>query len=282
MVQSGLTGSFRVIQGQRLHLHTLSSNATELRAYARVRYDGDTQDSLLVVSQLTVSGDKVEEDFYSAAVALKDGWVSFAVVQVVSLSIKRGQTFVRLALHPDGAILLQDYAFQNHWPSLGVFKDSGPSGGDGYFHNITVKSDGAPVASTSFSLGVLNTIRKVYGYAWYYNSSADAASRTLAVQIEKPLFTLPTGFSAQSAARVWIATDMTLTAGEEGTQYANSKFSMNNDNGTVSVDNNASQPTPFPYLGQENDTGVLMFDVANGHVNDRDVIYALIEEWLVL
>jgi len=277
------SGRFRVIAGQRLLLQTISGAATVLRAYARAEHDdGSTQ--VLTVSAITTLAGRVDESFYSPDVVLKDGWVVFAVVELLT-NVKRGQTFVRLSLSPTGAMLIEDYVYQNHWPSLGMYGEPGPGGGNGFLDVLTVKAEGAPAASTSFSLAASRVLRKVYGFMWYYESSSDVATRVLTVELRGPLGAVPTGFGV-NAGDTWLTptiASLSLTADEDGSVFADPHRSGKNDDGTITIDirDSAAEPTPFPYWAEEGDPVALLFQVASSNANDLDVIYALVETWLV-
>lgn len=276
--------AYRVRQGQRLRLHTIASAASRIRAIAGVRYD-DGRYGLLIVPETTVSSSRTEEDFFSSGVALANGIIDFCVIEPVTTTIKRGQLLARLSMGSasDGPVLCQDYVYQNHWVTLGEVRDSGPAGGDGWLNVITLKANGAPAASSTQALGASNTRSRYRGFTWYYNAAADAATRVLNVRLNNPTLALPTGFAAAGApGDVWRAPALTLVASEEGTLYADRVRSLKNTNGTLAIDSQASAPTPFEYEAREDDTGDLIFEVTDGHANDRDVIYVIREEWLVL
>lgn len=277
---------YRIRQGQKLRLHTIASAASSIRALAGVRYDNGTYDEI-VIPAVTVSSSRVEEDFFSAQVTKDNGHVEWCTIEPVTTTIKRGQILARLSFGQsqaaNGPVLCQDYVYQNHWVTLGELRDSGPSGGDGWLNVITLKANGAPAASSTQALGASNTRCRYRGFTWYYNASNDAANRILNVRLNNPTLAYPTGFTAAGAAGdVWRAAAMTLTADQEGTVYADRVRSMTNDNGTIAVDSQASAPTPFMYEAREDDTGDLIFEVTDGNANDRDVIYVIREEWLVL
>lgn len=275
---------YRVKPGDQLELHTISSAVSAIRAFAGILYDDGTVD-LMAVPTVSTSSGRSEETFTSQNRALKPGRVTFAVVEPVTTTIKRGQTYVRLAFAEGrgGPICLYDYVYQNHWPSLGEFRDSGPSGGDGWLNYVTAKSAGAPAATTTVTLKQSNTRCRYYGLVWYYHASADVASRTLDVRWNNPILALPTGFAAAgSAADAWRAVQVTLTASEDGAVIVTRQRGITNDNGTMTIDSQASAPTPFPFEVREDDTGTLIFAVGSGNANDRDVIYVVREEWLVV
>ena len=272
--------AFRVTTGQRLELRTISSSAVALRAYARLIYD-DGEESLLAVSEITTSASRVQESSFSPTFALRPGWVTFASVDVVTAGIKRGQVFVRLSMDPTGSILLEDYAYQNHSSSLGVYRESGPAGGDGYLETVTVKAEGAPDSDTFYTLALSNMIRKIHGYVWYYKASATAASRIMDVILHTPLRTTPTGFTVANSAP-WEAAAVTLTASQEGTKYADGVRQGDNTNGSIATKNTNTDWAPFPYWADESDTAQLVFSLTAEQSNDLDVIYSRVESWLVM
>jgi len=274
-------GYRRILQGQTLHLHSISNAAVALRAWARVIYDNG-QGQLLTIPEVPRSGSRVAEDLLSTDVVIRDGWVVNAEVQMVTASIKRGQTYVRLAVEPFGTSLLSDYCFSEFGNvSLGTFIQPGPGGGDGNLEIVTVKDDSAPVGTTTVALAATNTIRKVYGFAWYYNASADVATRTLNSILRNHLGTVPTGFTG-IFANTWLGVVPSLTASQEGYVFGDPKRTGSNDNGTLAIDDAASAPSPFPILVLEGDPVGLILLVLSGQPDDRDSIYLFREEWVVL
>jgi len=124
-----------------------------------------------------------------------------------------------------------------------------------------------------------NRIRKVHGFAWYYECSSDVASRVLDVELRNPIGAVPAGFTG--AAAVWQGPQLTLTADQEGVAFAGQSRGGINDNGSLTISDRASAFPPFPYWAHENDSVDLAFLVASGHANDLDVIYVLVESWQV-
>jgi len=272
-----LSSPFRVVTGQCLRLRKTSNRLGVIRAYARILYD-DGGSSLLTLPSVTFTANTVEV-FASEDVVLRDGWCVYASVEMVTTGVYRGDVYVQLSFSPSGAILLQDYSYEAYWPTLGVFREPGPGGGEGRLVITTVKAAGAPTASTVFALAGNNRIRKIHGYAWYYNVSSDVASRTLDVELRNPLGAVPAGFTG--AAAVWQAPQLTLTADEEGVAFGGLLRDGFNDADVLTISDRASAPVPFPYWSHENDSADLAFLVANSNANDRDVIYALVESWQV-
>jgi len=280
VVTSSITSSlnpYRFLQGQRLRLHSLSNAAVNVRAWARVVYD-DGEDALISVPERAISGNRVEEDLYSDDIAVKDGYVVAAIAEMLTSGIQRGQTYVRLSFDPFGCVLFADYCFSFGHICLGVFKEPGPGGGSGFRHIITIKSESAPVASTSYGLVITEMIRKINGYIWFYVASADVATRTLKVQLRYSLGAVPTGMSA-TRVMVLVTGDLVLTASESGLQFADEQRFGNNDGG-VTIESDRS---PFPiWITEDQDSNRdLRFVTTNPHANDLDTIYADVEEWIV-
>lgn len=273
-------GYRRILQGQVLTLHTISDAAVAVRAWVRVIYD-DGSGQLLTVPETVRSGGRVAEVLASTDVVTQNGWVVNAEVEMLTTGIKRGQTYVRLAVEPFGCVLLQDYCFFGGNVSLGTYVQSGPGGGSGHLQTVEVKASSVPVASTTVALVSTNTIRKVHGFAWYYNASADAASRILTVVLNHPLGALPVGFSAGTPSVVWASAALTLTTGQEGTVFADLHRSGTNDAGTLAIADAAANPSPFPLWVAEGNNYFADFQVADLHANDRDTIYLLRETWVV-
>jgi len=279
---AALAGGYRRIrQGQALHLHTISTSAVTLRAWARVVYD-DGSEQLLTVREIARAATRTAEDLVSTDVVVKDGWVVNAEVEMLTPSIKRGQTYVRLTVEPFGAALLSDYCFSDFGHvSLGTFIQPGPGGGSGHLEIATIKAEGAPASTTTHTMALSNTIRKIYYWHWYYGCSGDVASRLMDVEYRSNLGALPTGFTNLGATTIW-ATQLGLTANQEGSLWARGAGSGINDNTAESLDDQSSKPQPLPFLIQGDDPGTITFFVTLGEVLDVDVIYLLRETWVML
>lgn len=274
---------YRIKQGQNLAVRYVTSATATIRAWARVRYDNGEDDLLIIDDQVLIS-ERNALLTRGSDVARMDGWVTDATVELVGGSVKRGQTYVTLFMEPFGPVLCADYCYSTFGQiALGTYIQSGPGGGSGDIQIITVKADGAPAASTTRTLAGSSAIRKVYGIIWYYNCSADVASRVLTVRWFAPIGATPTGFSSSSVAAVaWQPPSLTLTASEEGTLWADEKRSGTNNGGSIVVDNTTTDPIPFPILVDEADPGALSFAMVDEEVLDRDTIYLVQEEWMVL
>jgi len=272
---------YRILQGQQLHLQYISNNAATLRAWARVRYDNGV-DSILYVPDQAMVGDRLQAFLSPSEVAIADGWVTDAVVEMLSTGMERGQAYTTLLLAPEsrifGTVLCSDYCFSLVGRvALGTYTQPGPGGGGGNLRVATIKADGVPV-STAYTLALSNTVRKVYGFSWYYHASATVASRSMDVRFRNLMGAVPTGFGSLD---FWSSTGITLTASQDGTVFADSKRSGSNDAGTLVIDNGASNPSPFPLLVPEDYLGTLNFIVGNEEADDFDAIYALVEEWII-
>lgn len=270
-------GYRRILQGQTLQLHTISGAAVALRAWVRVIYD-DGSGQLLTVPETVRSASRVAEVLASTDVITQNGWVVNAEVEMLTSDIKRGQTYVRLAVEPFGCVLLQDYCFSGIGNvSLGTYTQAGPGGGSGSLEIVTVKADSVPVTTTHV-LAASNTIRKIYTIVWYYNASADVDSRVLSLQLQRMLGSVPTGFTEANNSETWRGSGLTLTASEEGTLFADEKRFGANDNGSLTYDSN---PSPFPLLVQEDSLIQIVASTVDLNANDRDAIYLLREEWVL-
>ncbi len=147
-----------------------------------------------------------------------------------------------------------------------------------------IADDVAPVDITEI-LAATNARRIVYGFVWYYNASGDAATRVLTASVRKPGRTRPTGYGTSTTTRVWVSASVTLTVNEEGLIYAvntggRDGLTVYNDNGTVTVDDHTTAPSPFPLRVSQNDLVEIFFDITDGHANDRHTIMVLQEEWI--
>lgn len=273
-------GYRRIYQGQMLHLHTISDAAVTLRAWARVIYDDGTG-QLLTVPEVARSGSLVAEDLASTDVVTQNGWVVNAEVEMLADGIKRGQTYVRLAVEPFGCVLQQDYCFSEFGNvSLGTFVSPGPVGGSGYLHAVVVKAVGAPAASTSFALRVANKTRQIISYSWLYESSSDADTRVLAIEFNDFLGTPPAGMSASSKTAFQPAL-LTLTADEDGNMWGSHQWVGKNDNGSLAYDLVGRAPFPIWVSEDQAATQELLFSITDSNANDEDAIYVLVEEWVM-
>ena len=213
------------------------------------------------------------------------------VVQVSATSFRnfnRGQLYMTVAFGLDEAsaqIVARGYVWAGHNLHLGEDVDPGPGGGEGALYLIAVLDDAAPAATTTFTCAATNAFRKILGYAWYYNASSDAATRVLAANVVGLLGAVPTGFT--SVAYFWSPTQLTLTASEEGIMWAYAADARDgiaglNDNGTLTYSSTATAPIPFPLLIAGGDPATMVFTVSSGNANDRNSLYIIFEEWVLL
>jgi len=278
------TQRYRILQGQQLHLQYASDNAASVRAWARIIYDNGV-DSILYVPDQTLAADRVPAVLTASEVATQDGWITTAVVEMLSDGVKRGQTYVKLLLAPEsrifGTVLCADYCYSTFGEVvLGTYIQPGPGGGGGNLQVVTVVADVTPVTVTH-TLAASNTIRKIYNLTWYYECSSDIATRDLLAFYRNTLGALPTGFSAAGKSDVWTSgsSGLLLTQDQEGTVFADPKRYGTNDNSSIAIN---SDPSPFPLLITEDDLAVLVFFPSLAETDDRQSIYLLREEWVVL
>lgn len=273
---------YRVLQGQALGLQYATDNSTvTVRAWARVRYDNG-EDGILFIPDQALTGDPPTVRLArSSDVTRMDGWVTDALVEVLDEDVKRGQVYVRLFMDPFGPLLCKDYVYSDFGQvALGTYIESGPGGGSGNLRIVTLAAEGVP-ATFTVSLAVSNIIRCVRSFALYYEASVDVATRVCDSQLYGPLGALPTGFTS-GADIVWEATVLTLTSDQAGCEFADEQRAGINDNGTITVDDQSTDPTPFPLWIAEGDQSVLRFGAQTPHANDRWTVYALYEDWVVL
>lgn len=272
---AALSAGYRVREGQKLRLHTISTNTSIVGAWARIVYDNGSDD-VLWVPESNPSASLVEEDWFSRSVVKDSGWVVAAAV--TTLNEKRGRQFVTLDMDPFGVLLLQGYAVQHVPLALGTYREPGPEGGDGDYTVVTVKADGVPVVTTTYALALAQQLRRIHGFVWYYAADGTAATRACSVILRQPFGAVPTGYPAGIARDVWQPLDVTLTADQNGSSFASTQGSGQNDNGTLTVQ---SEATPFPLTVEEADPIELIFTVPLPQAGDFDAIYVLAENWLV-
>jgi len=264
------------------------STANTLRVIARIlRPDGAV---VTIDFQATVSTDRTaSQTDYRIAKIHEGELVSACIFNQSGTMPKRGQVYVSLELQSQDNIaqvyLCSGYVADREFPTYPFLVPPGPGGGEGNLFFETIASDVAGNVSTPFTPAVTNAFRKVYGVVWYYNASADVASRVLSILVRRPWGALPTGFGTASKSDVYSRALVTLTASEEGTVFMVSDgrdgYTSVNDNDTVTWENTTTVPSPFPFLVREDDPVTVIFVPAVGNANDRYSAYALVEEWLV-
>jgi len=220
-------------------------------------------------------------------VAIADGWVVDAEVECVTAGVKRGQAYVKLIVALPtvifGTLLCSDYVYSTFGQvSLGTYIQSGPGGGGGNLEVVTIKAESVPVASTLHTFAVSNEIRKILGFAWYYIASGDVATRTSNAVLSKPLGDVGATWGADAAYETWDSGVRTLTSGEDGTIFADEHRSGINDDGSLTISDGATNPSPFPFFVTEADTYLIDFQAGVLHANDLDIIYLGRESWVVL
>jgi len=279
---------FRILQGQGLHLQYISDTAAIVRAWARLYYDNGL-DSILYVPDQTMTGDRIARVLAPSDVAISDGWVVDAVVECVSDGVKRGQAYVKLNVAlPSlifGTVLCADYVYSTFGQvALGTYVQPGPGGGGGNLNWAVIKANGAPAGVTIFALGVSNTIRKVREIIWYYSASSDVASRVLQMKLRRGGAGLPTGFPTTGHQQnVWgLVSNMTLTGDQDGIMFVDQGRSGFNDNGTLTIDSAADNPTPLPLLVPESGDRFVELIITDEEVLDFDLAWGLFEDWVIL
>jgi len=275
---------YRIRQGQVLQLRYVSDVTPTIRAWARVRYDNG-EDDILFVADSVLNSDRVETVLRPSDVARMDGWVTDALVEMplaADSAIRRGQVYVRLYMNPFGAELCSDYCYAGFGQvALGTYVQSGPGGGSGNLFIQTLKANGAP-ATLNFRIRSSNTIKLVRYFIWYYHCSSTVATRVIQARVTALGGALPTDYDASGGTRIWNAAALTLTADQDGFVFADTQRSGINDNGTITIDDQTTAPTPLPLLVTDDDELFLAFTVTDDEVTDFEAIYAQIEEWVVM
>ncbi len=290
-----MKNAYRIRQGETIAVLVQSSIVMSVGGDFRVVYDNGRTDDFHI-SSFTTGLTRVVELAPSGKVANHDGWIVSGQLGIAGDSAgspKRGQTYVRALVgnHPvagglAGAtqILLSDYMYNGYSPTMGVFRDPGPGGGEGYKQWRLIVEDVTPIDVTE-PLAEVNTFRRVFGVAWYYNCAAEVANRSTVISVRKPGIGRPTGFV--TAFDIWKSSAFTMDTGQEGLVYAmktvgGDGFSITNDNGVIAVDTTTTAPVPFPLEVIEADLAEMFFDVTNPHADDRHTIMIYQEEWMVI
>lgn len=232
---------------------------------------------------IDAQSDRTTSDAQSSQRFNHDGEIVSAHVRVVSGSPVRGQLFAVLRVR-NGPELCRGYLTTGQGVNLGTFENS--LGGRGHVAWRTIADDTAP-ADTIAALATTNTLRRVYGFVWYYHCSSDAGTRGFSVGYNNPGLATPTGYSQTGLITQFIQTALGLTPNQEGVMYASSfagqdGFGVTNDNdAALVIQPSSSAPDPLPFLIEENDLAEIRFNVANENANDRMSIYISQEEWLL-
>lgn len=280
-------GPFRVLRDETLEVTSVAS--TSSRALASVVVDFDDGKHTTYDFDHTPNTDRTSKAEKMAGPFKKNGFVTRGSVVPFVSGLRRGQAFYQIDTLRAGRVvnqLCKGYIYERNPVNLGVYEPPGPGGGEGHLQWRAVASDIAPVDITEV-LAATNAFRRIYGFAWYYHSSGDTATRTLRVNVRAPGTGLPTNFSIAELVAVPNAAVVSLTANEEGIIYAYNRgrgdgFASRNDAGVLTQEDARIVPQVFPIDVVEDDLIELFFDVVDGHANDRHSVFILQEEWLVI
>lgn len=277
----------RIYSGQIIVIQTASSTTDPIEVRGRVEYDSGGNAPFAV--PITPVADRVPQ--VAVTIFRPTGIGTITQLNVFSRTArKRGQTLAIVAVQDVSGdagqdVLCMGYVRDFFNLTLGVYENPGPGGGEGFLSWLAVAADVAPV-DIATSLAATNALRKIHGFVWSYNASADAATRTATAKLEQRGPALPTGFATLTSASVWNSGTLTLTLSEEGVIYAMGSggdgLAVVDDNGTLAIDSTATAPQPFPIWVTEDDITRIEFDVGAPHANDRHNLYILVEEWLVI
>lgn len=211
------------------------------------------------------------------------------IVRVGTIPEHPGACYADLEVRHAGdrvAIPFGGYVYAGHEPTYpGEYE--GPSGGPGNPRYRTIADDIAPADITT-TLAVTNAFTRIDGFIWYYHCSGDVADRTLRALLRDVGTGLPTGMTSgiNTTPRAWPnSAVLTLSANEEGMIYssgiARPAYSAIRDDGSITIENNASAPTPFPLWVRADDIASIFFDVSLEEASDRHSIFLIQESWLV-
>ncbi len=281
-------GRFRVYDRDELRILSVSSAAAILRARVTVEFD-DGRFTHYEFEHTSNSNRTLKDDDFGLF-GETPGTIVRAVVAPVT-NLKRGQCFVELAIINQGRtmqLLAQGYIHDSNTIALDQFVEVGPGGGGGDTAYRTIADDIAPADITT-TLAVTNALTRVDGFIWYYHCSGDIADRTLRVFFRNIGLGLPTGMTSgiNTTPRAWPnSAALTLSANEEGMIFVNGAakpaYSAFRDNGVITIENNASIPSPFPLWIREDDVAQLFFDVTDEEAADRHSIFLIQESWIDL
>lgn len=280
---------YRIHEGEQIVAVTLSRVATGFKAKARMHSDTGSDQDFILPDKTTAAA---SQEVWVLGTAHRDGLVEGAFVDLaLGGATKRGAFYAMLFISDVvGAIrqaLCKGYCYAGHSVDLGEFGEAGPASGNGEFIIEALASDIAPAAIT-FTAASSNLIRKIRGWAWYYNCAAVVATRTLSTAFRRPFGALPTGFATAGASDAWSSSLLpSLTTGEEGSQVAYAEDGREptvayNDNGTLTYETAQNRVVPLPYWVNEDDPLTIIFTPAAADAADRHSLYIAYESWVVL
>lgn len=248
------------------------------------RADGSTGPFGRVFAHTT--GDRTTET--APIVANVPGDIIALSVAVQDSGVKRGQAYVSVRLTIASGVeswLCAGYVYDGFPLTLGHFVEPGPAGGPGNRRLLTLASDVAGNVVTTTALAATNTVRKWYGFQWFYNASGDVAARGLVWGLRDLSSTLPTGFASGASSDALAFAGPTIDADQEGGIFVMAEDGAishwNNDGGNLTSVSSVNG-VGFPYTAMEDDLGDIILSATNGHANDRYSAYGYIEEWLVI
>ena len=281
-------GIYRMRLGDTIAIGTCSSVAVTFVASFRVVYDSGKDDDFTIYGTTTAT--RAIEAFPTAKVASENGYVLTGSVQFDGAGdqAKRGQCFVNANLFGPGAAartsLCRGYLYELHAVLLGESTEPGPAGGRGFIGRLALAEDQTGNVDTDFTtFSTANAFRILHGLILFYDSDANAATRTITISIRRPFGGLPTGYTAGANEIVYTSPTLTLTVSEQGAIYIGEDFVSVNDNGTLAVSSTATAPNPLPLEVNDAESGIDLFaDITGGLVGDLYTFYAWMEEWIVL
>lgn len=273
-----------VRRGDTLRLAAFSSRAIELVGHATALLQDGTFQTINVPDFTTGSGVGLDESRSVSQFRL-DGRIIDGLVTGRSLG-KRGETYVRLETRRSQieGLICSGYAYGVRIVSMPMVE--GSREGPGHRFNRALADDVTPI-DIQHTLGLVNRLRRIDGFIWYYHCSADVADRTLRASFRDMGDGLPTGMTSgvNTTSKLYPSAGvLTVSANQEGLIYVNANtgksFATSLDNGAATIEDITTDPDPFPYWAQEDDVGEIFFDVQLAEAADRHSIYLIEEEWV--
>ncbi len=195
--------------------------------------------------------------------------------------VKRGQMYGEIGLEwrgGGGLSVGSGYISQTAGLKTGFFENS--LEGKGFLSWVQIANDVAGDVVTTALLAASNARRKIIAVLVKYESSGDTATRLLTVDIRDVAdVSGPTGFSIDEI--VYKTSSVSLVANEQGMIYiAGNWYRIANDNGSITIANNATTANPLPIWVDENDTAALVVTATDGESADRYDAFVQMEEWV--
>ena len=276
----GYPGGYRIIESETIAVLVQSSLAMDITGDFRIIYD-DGKTELFHVTTFRTAALREVQIAPTNRTAKKNGWVVGCVLGIAAGSPgspKRGQTYVRAEIggleQPGGLsagtqIILADYCYNGYSPTLGVFHEPGPGGGEGNFLLNPIINAEATGADFLVDLGPpTNTIWKVHELKIKYKASAGVGTRSIA-----------TTRLDEDGVGIWSLAAMAPTASQDADIYMTDILIA--ERGSIAPVDIAMEIQTRPFMLPEGHV-IRLEDTADISATDAVSVFGVVEEWLVI